>query len=133
MTRPDFSGEYVLNRAASTLSSHAAGVEGAAMRIEHRDPVFRCSAKFIAEGKALAEFSFELSTDGPEVAPGENGSRLYWDGDALVVEHRVGAPDSVMTISWRHEVIDNGQRLRAFEQLRGGGRDQDNVWEFERQ
>lgn len=129
--KPDFSGTYVLNRGASTLSPGAAGVESATMRIEHREPVLRYWARFVADGKTLLEFSFELSTDGPEVAPGENGSRLFWDGDALVTEHRTVAPDPV-TISWRHELIDSGRRLRASEQLRGSGRDQDNVWEFER-
>lgn len=46
-------------------------------------------------------------------------------------EHRTGTPNPVLTISWRYELIDSGRRLRAIEQVRGGGRDQDNVWEFE--
>ena len=37
-----------------------------------------------------------------------------------------------MTISFRYELQGNGRRLPAAEQLRGGGRDQDNVWVFER-
>jgi hypothetical protein len=37
-----------------------------------------------------------------------------------------------MTISFRYELQDGGRRLRAAEQIRGGGRDQDNVWVFER-
>lgn len=132
--KADFSGEYVLDRQASTLSSGAAAVQRAEVRIEHREPVFRYWAKFVADGNAAFEYSFELATDGPEVAPGESDvSRLYWDGDALVIEHRTGPPDPVVTISWRYEVIDGGRRLRAIEQVRGSGRDQDNVWEFERQ
>jgi hypothetical protein len=35
-------------------------------------------------------------------------------------------------MTWRYELID-GRRLRAAEQIRGSGRDQDNVWEFVRQ
>ncbi len=129
--KADFSGEYELDRAGSTLSSHAAGVESAVLRIEHREPVFRCSAKWVAGGKTLMEYSFELSTDGPEAPPGENdSSRLYWQGDSLVVDFPTGALG--VTMSWRHELIEGGRRLRATEQLRGGGRDQDNVWEFVR-
>lgn len=58
--KPDFSGEYELDRPACTLSPAAAGVESAVLRIDHHEPVFRS------------------------------------------------------------------------EQLRGGGRDQDNIWEFVR-
>lgn len=131
--KPDFSGEYVLDRPASAPSSAASGVEGAELRVEHREPVFRCSAKWTAGGKTLMEYSFELLAGGTGTAPGENdSSRLYWQGDALVAEHRMGMPHAVVTMSWRHELIDEGRRLRATEQLRGGGRDQDNVWEFVR-
>jgi hypothetical protein len=37
-----------------------------------------------------------------------------------------------MTIAFRYELQDSGRRLQATERLRGGGRDQDNVWVFER-
>jgi hypothetical protein len=37
-------------------------------------------------------------------------------------------PNGEMTISFRYVLEDGGRRLRAAEQLRGGGRDQDNVW-----
>jgi hypothetical protein len=132
--KSDFSGEYILDRRASTLSSGAAAVQSAVARIEHREPVFRYTAKFVAEGKTVFEYSFELLTDGREVVLGENDvSRLYWEEDALVSEHRTGTPDPVLTISWRYELIDSRRRLRAIEQVRGSGRDQDNVWEFERQ
>ena len=59
-------------------------------------------------------------------------SSLRWDGDALVGTWRIEIPNSEMTISFRYELEDGGRRLRASEQLRGGGRDQANVWVFER-
>ena len=130
--KSDFSGEFVLDRPASTLSSGAAAFESAVVRIEHREPVFRYWAKFVAGGKPV-EYSFELLTDGPEVALGDNdASRLYWEGDALVSEHRTGTTDPAVTISWRYELVDSGRRLRAIERIKGGGRDQHNVWEFDR-
>jgi hypothetical protein len=129
----DFSGQYLLDRGASTLSAGAAAVRSAAVRIEHHEPVFRYWATFVADSKTL-EYSFERVTDGREVAAGGHGvSRLYWDAEALVTDDRLETPDAVLTMSWRYELVDGGRRLRAIEQVRGGGRDQDNVWEFERQ
>jgi len=40
--------------------------------------------------------------------------------------------DGEMTIVFRYELLDDGRRLRAMERLRGGGRDQDNIWIFDR-
>jgi len=103
------------------------------MRIEHREPVFRCSATWMADGKTVLEYAFELLTGGQEVASGESDvSRLSWDEDGLVIVFRTGTPDPVFVMTWRYELIDS-RRLRATEQIRGSGRDQDNVWEFTRQ
>jgi hypothetical protein len=130
--KPDFSGEYVLNRRASALSLAAAAIQSARLRIDHHEPVFHCAATFVAD--RTLEFSFERATDGREVAAdGNEVCRMYWDGSALVSEDRAGSADSGVTICWRYELVDDGRHLRATEQIRGGGRDQDNVWEFDRQ
>jgi hypothetical protein len=39
--RPDFSGEWILNRQASTPNSGAAAVESGVAWIDHREPSFR--------------------------------------------------------------------------------------------
>ena len=57
---------------------------------------------------------------------------LRWGGDALVATFRIQIPGGELMISFRYELLDGGRRLRAAEQLRGAGRDQDNVWMFER-
>jgi hypothetical protein len=105
------------------------------VRIEHREPMFRYQAAFVANGKPL-EYTFELLSDGREVAETRRGGRtvssLRWDGDALVATWRSQGPDGELTISFRYELQESGRRLRAVEQLRGGGRDQDNLWVFER-
>ena len=49
----------------------------------------------------------------------------------LSTEDRMAA-ESVMIMTWRYELSDDGRRLRATERIVGAGRDQDNVWEFER-
>ena len=41
--KPDFSGEWVLNRQASSLSPGADAVQSGTMQIDHREPMFRAS------------------------------------------------------------------------------------------
>jgi len=130
--KPNFSGDYALDRPASSLSSNASAIVRATLRIEHDDPSFRCQGKF-ASASDTVEFSFERFTDDrASAASAQEGSRCYWDGDALVSEDRFGSGDAGMVMMWRYELSRDGKRLRAVEQIRGAGRDQDNVWEFER-
>jgi hypothetical protein len=133
--KPDFSGEWILNRQASTLSKGADAVQSGVWRIEHRDPVFRHKATFAFESSSR-EYEYELRSDGREVVAAQDAvttvSSLRWDGNALVVAFQTRHPNGEMTISFRYELIDDGRRLRAAEQLRGTDHDQDNVWMFER-
>lgn len=46
--KPDFSGEWILNRQASTLSPGADAVQSGVVKIEHRDPTFRYKAAFVS-------------------------------------------------------------------------------------
>ena len=136
--KPDFSGEWKLNRQASTLSPIVAPVaQSGVLRIEHREPRFTAHQTIVLDGKPF-DSKFELLSDGREVATTDDRGRrtvstLRWDGDALVVTWRIQRPDADadVTISFRYELQDGGRRLRAAEQIRGGGRDQDNLWVFE--
>jgi len=131
--KPDFSGEYALNRQTSTLSPGAAAIRSAVVRIDHDDPRFRYQATFVADDGKTFEFSFERQSDGREVAAAEDEtSSLRWEDDALISVDCTRSHDTTVTMSWRYELLDGGRRLRAIEQLRGSGRDQDNVWIFER-
>lgn len=133
--KPDFSGEWILNRQASTLSPGADAVRSGVVEIEHREPSFRYKAAFVSEGGPL-QIEYELLSDGREILSTQQGittaASLRWEGDALVATWRIQRPDGEMNISFRHELLDAGRGLRAAEELRGGGRDQDNVWMFER-
>ena len=136
MQQPDFSGEWQLNRQASTLSPIVAPVvQTGTLRIEHQEPTVKCQMTIVFDGKPT-ETQYELLTDGREVATTAGGrriaSRLGWDGDALLARWRIEGETNVMTISFRYELQDGGRRLCATEQLRGAGRDQDNVWVFDR-
>ena len=66
---PDFTGEYVLDRPACTLSAAASGIQSAVMRIEHREPVFRCSATWMADGKTVQDVTTWLQSSAPTTPP----------------------------------------------------------------
>jgi hypothetical protein len=133
--RPDFSGEWILNRQASTLSPGADAIQSGVVRIEHREPAFRYKASFVSQSNPI-EYEYELQSDGREVVGTQQRppavSSLRWDADALVFTALIQRSDGELKISFRYELLDAGRRLRAVEQLRGRGRDQDNVWIFDR-
>lgn len=129
--KPDFSGEWILNREASTLSPGADGVQCFVWRIEHHEPMFRHKAAGVTGSNAI-EYEYELRSDGPAVAADADGASLRWDGDTLLVTFRTKRPDSDVVISFRYELLDAGRRLRATEHVRGTDHDQDNVWIFDR-
>ncbi len=129
--KPDFSGEWILNRQASTLESGAAAMESGVVWIDHREPSFRFRTTMSAGGKSV-EYAYESLSDGKELAGEGSVNSLRWDGDALVFTGLSQSSDGLWTISFRYELLEEGRRLRAVEQIRGAGRDQDNIWMFER-
>jgi hypothetical protein len=134
-TKPDFSGEWTLNRQASTISQAASGVQGGVVRIEHREPHFRYRATLTTQANPI-EYELTFDSDGVPVVSTQAGAKttssLRWDGDALVLTSVMERPTGEMRISFRYELIASGRSLRAVEQIRGAGRDQDNVWVFDR-
>jgi len=129
--RPDLSGDWALNRGACTLSPGASAVRSANLRIEHHDPVIRCSARFVFDDTNAFEFTTERTASEADSTPAADGS-ARWDGDGLVFTDFMGEAPDLVTMTWRYEAVDNGRGLRAVERMRGGGRDQDNVWVFDR-
>jgi len=132
LRKPDFSGDYVLNREASSLSALVApSVQTASLRIKHDEPKFSCEGKFSFLNGETFQWAFELVTDGSEVKQTERegpaGTELKWDGDSLVCTSR----NEAMTITFRYEFDAEGH-LRLAEQLRGTDHDQDNLWIFDR-
>jgi len=134
--KPDFTGEWQLNRQASALTpAVAAAVQSGTMRIEHREPTFECEMTIVMDGKPVQK-KFEMRSDAGEVVATQGERRivshLRWEGDALVATWSVEGPSQKMTISFRYALEADGQRLRAAEELRGSDHDQDNAWVFER-
>lgn len=118
MPKPDFSGEWTLNVAACDLSPIVAPVvEGGFVRISHREPTVAVHLSITMSGDPV-EVRFERPSN--------------WDGDVLAFTDAVPTPDGELTIAFRYELLESGNRLRAAERLRGAGREQDNVWVFDR-
>jgi hypothetical protein len=118
MQKPDFSGEWTLNVAACALSQVVAPVvQQGFVRIAHREPSVSVHLSITMNGEPV-DVRFERPSN--------------WDGDVLAFTDKVPTPNGDLTISFRYELQDSGNRLRAAEQLRGAGREQDNVWVFDR-
>jgi hypothetical protein len=135
-TRPDFSGDWVLNRQASTLPPPVSNVESGTLRIEHRDPSFSFARTYVIGG-APRDASFTIRTDGSESSDtGAQGmttiSTLRWQGAALVLAMRIKGPGIEATNDVRYELEDGGRRLRATEQGRSPMGNHDAVWIFDR-
>ena len=134
--KPDFSGEWVLNRQASTLPSAVSNVESGVVRIEHREPEFRFQRTYVIAGKSR-DAGFSLHTDGAEeTQTGPQGlpttSTLRWDGAALVLAMRIAGPGFIATNDVRYELLDGGRRLRATEVGRAPQGNHDAVWIYDR-
>jgi hypothetical protein len=133
--RWDFSGEWVLNRAASLLQGETAAVESSVLRIEHREPSFSFARTLVVQQQSF-DARYVIQTDGREVAGGQNGqtsrSRLEWQGNSLVLTALIRGPRGEVSNVVRYELLDGGHTLRAIEDLGGAAPPHHNVWMFER-
>jgi hypothetical protein len=134
--KPDFSGEWVLNRQASTLPPPVSSVESGVVRIEHREPEFHFRRTYVIAGTSR-DAAFSIHTDGAEeTQTGPQGfpttSTLRWDGAALVLAMRIVGSGFVATNDVRYELLDDGRRLRATEVGRAPQGNHDAVWIYDR-
>ena len=71
--KPDFSGEWQLNRQASMLSPIVAPVaQTGTLRIEHKEPNFKCQMTIVLDGKPI-ETKYEMRSDGRETVATAQG------------------------------------------------------------
>ena len=81
--KPNFSGEWVLNRQASSLGGGASAIESGVMWIDHREPKCGFRMKMSVVDQSV-EHAWENVSDGIEIAGEEGRGCLFWEGDALV-------------------------------------------------
>jgi hypothetical protein len=135
-TRPDFSGEWTLNRPASTLPPPVSNVESGVVRIDHQEPWLTFHRTYVIAGTPR-DGGYTIRTDStPQSETGPEGlttvSTLRWDGTALVLAMRIKGPGVDATNDVRYELIDGGRRLRATEQGRSPQGNHDAVWIYDR-
>jgi hypothetical protein len=128
---------WTLNLQASTLSpAVAASIRRGSMEIDHRDPRFAVRLVVVFEEQPF-DMKFELSTEDEDDAAADPAAALVttlrWDGDVLMSTFTERGPYGEVVISFRYSLDAGGRRLRAAEQVRGGGRDQDNLWIYDRE
>jgi hypothetical protein len=133
--KPDLSGTWVLNLERSRLQINIK-LERGTFTIDHKEPDFRFSRVFVIDGKEDS-LSYSLTTDGREKVTKEPGrtttSRLYWDGEVLVLDERTVLGDGrEATNVVRYSLVDGGKTLVAEEKFRGPLRKHDNLWVAER-
>ena len=117
MGKPDFSGEWTLNVDACALSPVVApAVQRGFARIQQREPTVSVHLSITMNGEPV-DVRFERPSN--------------WDGDVLAFTDTVPTPHGDLTIAFRYELQDAGNRLRAAERLRGPDREQDNVLVFD--
>jgi hypothetical protein len=116
--KPDFSGNWILNVGASALSPVVAPVvESGFVRIDHREPTVAVHLSI-----TMAGTPFDVRFERPS----------NWEAEALSFTDKADTPNGELTIAFLYRLEDSGRRLRATERLRGAGREQDNVWLFDR-
>jgi hypothetical protein len=133
--RPDFSGEWTLERAASTLQGEMSSVESGSIRIQHRDPSFGFTRTFVVKTQPI-DTAFEIQTDGREVANSNRGltskARMEWQGSSLLLTVLIEGPRGTISNVVRYELLDGGRTLRAVEDVGGAAPSHHNVWMFGR-
>lgn len=126
-----------MNLQDSALSTAVAeSIRRGSMEIDHEDPRFAVHLTLVFDEQPF-DVKFELSTDDPDGLVADRNAPLVtslrWDGDVLVSTFTERGPYGEVVISFRYSLEAGGRRLRAVEEVRGGGRDQDNLWIYDRE
>ncbi len=133
--RPDFSGDWTLERSVSTLQGEMSSIESGTLRIQHRDPSFGFTRTFVIKTKPI-DTSFAIQTDGREVVNSNRGltsrARMEWQGSSLLLTVLIDGPRGTISNVVRYELLDEGRTLRAVEDVGGAAPRHHNVWMFAR-
>jgi len=132
--KPDFSGKWKLNLAASKLQIPPP--TSSRFEIEHREPKFRLTRTHVY-GDRADTITVELTTDGrkTEQVFGERRAsiRAHWEGSVLVAEMHVRTKDDEGTNVVRYSLANAGKTLVAVERWRSSKGRYDNTWVLDRE
>ena len=133
MTRPDFSGTWRFNPAASSLQ--IAAPDDTIFVIDHRDPAFSVLRTHVKAGRRDT-FSLDLTTDGQvTVLRRENlqlRAQAEWDGDCLVFATDLVRDGEAGRNVVRYTMTPDRRSIRADERFRSASLNYDNVWALDK-
>jgi hypothetical protein len=132
--KPDFSGRWKLNLAASKLEIPPP--TSSRFEIEHREPKFRLTRTHVY-GERSDTVTVELTTDGmkTEQVFGDRRATIcaHWEGSVLVAEMHVRTKDDEGTNVVRYSLANSGKQLVAVERWRSAKGRYHNTWVLDRE
>jgi hypothetical protein len=135
---PNFSGTWILNLQRSKLEVKDPPVT-ATFVIQHREPEFHLKRTHVYRDGQRDTRSHNLITDGKHEEVQNEGSirnvtRMYWDGDVLVLDMKSTATDgSTGTNVVRYSLSADRNTMTALEREEFPGGKRTNLWVYERQ
>jgi hypothetical protein len=106
-TPPNFTGTWKLNVAKSDMGT--SGVTELVVDVDHKDPVFKYTAKGVAGGQEFEETE-TMNTDGKPSQDSQGATvKAHWEGATLVAE-ATGADGSMVYVA-RLTMSDDGKTI----------------------
>ena len=138
LPKPDFSGTWIFNPQKSKIEYKNVPVASTFI-IQHQEPAFHLKRTHVYRDGKQDTRDIDLVTDGKhEVVQNEGPyrrvTRMYWDGDALVLDMKITAADgSTGTNVVRYSLSRDRHTMTALERHEDPDGKVTNRWVFDRQ
>jgi hypothetical protein len=131
MSRPDFSGTWVLDLPRSSLEIPSP--DSSIFVIDHAEPNLIAERTHFLDGVANRSGS-RLTSDSVLHMMRAGGleipTRMYWDGQTLVLDQEWNQGDVRVANVVRYSLADDGRTMTADEHMSAGDVAHHNVWVF---
>lgn len=132
-SKPDLSGTWVLDLSASSLEIPLP--DSSVFVVEHAEPIILAKRTHVVGGVANtveSRFSTDSLVRPVLVGEVEIPTRVYWDGEALVLDQAWSRGGVRITNVVRYTLGSEGRTMVADEWMRAGSERHHNVWVFRR-
>ena len=131
--KPDFSGTWVLDLSASALESPPP--DSSIFIIDHDEPTLLAQRTHVVDEEANtveSRFTTDSVVRAVRIGGLEIPTRVYWDGDVLVLDQAWSQGRVRVTNVVRYTLGMDGQTMVADESMRAGSNQHHNIWMFRR-